>query len=73
MQSTYYTNFAADPSWTMMGALMPEEVDDYARILGTEGLSQVIVSGLTQHGACQVLLHRERGQVNNFVKLSTLI
>lgn len=73
MQSTYYANFASDPSWTMMGALMPEEVDDYAHIIGAEGLSQVIVGGLTQHGACQVLLHRERGQVNNFVKLSTLI
>lgn len=73
MQSTYYTNFATDPSWTMMGSLMPEQVDAYSRIIGSTGLSQVIVNGLTQHGGCQVLLHRERGQVNNFIKLSTII
>ena len=73
MQSTYYTNFATDPSWTMMGSLMPEQVEEYSKIIGTTGLSQVIIDGLTQRGACQVLLHRERGQVNNFVKLATII
>ena len=73
MHGSYYTDFGSDVSWSMTGALMADEIEKYASIMSNQGLSDVIVANAMVRNNCQVLLHRNAGQINNFIRLACVI
>lgn len=73
IRGSYYTDFDSDVSWSLVGAMLQDELHKYARIMNNAELSDQIVQQAAVRGACQALLHRNFGRVNNFIKLSTVI
>lgn len=73
LRGPYYTDFATDISWSMVGAMTLDEVERYKKITNNYDLSDFIVNTAMQRGACQVLLHRDVGQINNFIRLACVI
>lgn len=73
LRGPYYTDFDSDVSWSIVGAMLDEEVEHYAQIMNNANLSTTIRTQATVRGICQGLVHRDVGRVNNFVRLTTLI
>ena len=72
MRGPYYRDFANDVSWSLMGAMLDEEVQNYSHIMNNMQLSDTIRVQATARGMCQGLLHRDLGRVNNFIRLNPM-
>lgn len=73
MFGSWYQNLAVDLSWSMIGSMMADQLEDYVKVMNHVNISQTIRVQSTATGQCQVLLHRERDGANNFISLATLI
>lgn len=72
MQNVYYTDLDVDVSWSAVGQLIPNELDQYKKALNTE-LSDQIIATLQSKIENQVMIHRAIGKVNNFIQLNPII
>lgn len=72
MQNVYYTDLDVDVSWSAVGQLIPNELDQYKKALNTE-LSEQIIATLQSKIENQVMIHRAIGKVNNFIQLNPII
>ena len=72
MQNVYYTDLDVDVSWSAVGQLIPNELDEYKKALNTE-LSDQIIATLQSKIENQVMIHRAIGKVNNFIQLNPII
>ena len=72
MQNVYYTDLDVDVSWSAIGQLIPNELDQYKKALNTE-LSDQIIATLQSKIENQVMIHRAIGKVNNFIQLNPII
>lgn len=68
----YYRDLDADVDYTIIGNCLPEQVNVFAKALNTS-LSQRIINGLESKTRNQVLVHRNYGNVNNFVYFRAII
>lgn len=73
LKGAYYTDFGKDLSWSMMGAMLDNELKRYAEVMNNVRLSDVITANANTRGVCQVLLHRDVGDTNNFIQLACVI
>lgn len=73
MRGAYYIDFGSDPAWTMVGAMLADELDRYKEIMNDTNFSDIISAYAQTRGRCQVLLHRDLGQTNNFIRLAPVI
>lgn len=72
MRGIYYKDLDTDVDWTIIGKCMAEEVEKFETALN-QGLSQTIRAQMQAKMACQALVHRNLGDVNNFVNLRVII
>lgn len=72
MQGTYYKDLDTDIDWSVVGKCLPDEVDMFETALAST-LSSMIRSQLQSKMPNRVLVHRNVGDVNNFVNLNVLI
>ena len=72
LQSTLYTDLDTDVDWCFIGRVLEGEVVDVKRALNQE-LGPTIESYLQQKRPDQVLVHRRRGNINNFIQLAPVI
>lgn len=70
----YYTNLDSDFSWSMVGPMMDDELARYSKAMGNIAVSDTVrVQATGLRGQCQVLMHRNAGNVNNFITLMPVI
>ena len=72
MQSRYYVDLDIDVSWSIIGRVLPDEIDKIRNALNTE-LSGQIIANLQTKLENQALVHRAIGNVNNFVQFNPII
>lgn len=72
MEHKYYTDLDTDVDWSMVGRMIPNEVEYYKKALNKE-LGLTISSVLQYKVANRILLHRNVGQVNDFVNLRFIV
>lgn len=72
MEHKYYTDLDTDVDWSMVGRMIPRELQYYKKALNKE-LGLTISSVLQYKVANRILLHRNMGQVNDFVNLRFIV
>ena len=72
MENKYYIDLDTDVDWSMVGRMIPTELNHYKSALNKE-LGLTISSVLQYKVANRILLHRNMGQVNDFVNLRFII
>lgn len=72
LQQQFYTDLDTDVDWSMVGRLLPIEVDYYARAMNQE-LGPTVEALMQMKLPNQVLVHRHHDGINNFVRLSPVI
>ena len=72
MENKYYIDLDTDVDWSMVGRMIPNELNYYKKALNKE-LGLTISSVLQYKVANRVLLHRNEGQVNDFVNLRFIV
>ena len=72
MENKYYVDLDTDVDWSMVGRMIPSELNYYKKALNKE-LGLTISSVLQYKVANRVLLHRNEGQVNDFVNLRFIV
>ena len=71
MQNKFYKDLDTDVDWSVVGKCLPNEVDAYETALASE-LSHTIRASM-QAKSNQVLVHRNVGDVNNFVHVQVIV
>lgn len=72
MQEKYYKDLDTDVDYSIVGKCLPDEVEKFETALASE-LSPTIRTQLQAKSASQALVHRNVGDVNNFVHLQVVI
>jgi len=72
MKSKYYNDLDTDMSWSIIGNVLPAELDLFQTALNSE-LGTTVSQMMTNKVPNQALVHRRQGGVNNFIYLDVLI
>lgn len=72
LQKLYYDDLDSDIDLSIIGRCMPNQVEKLSRAMNTE-LSATIRARLQYKSKDQVLIHRNAGNVNNFVRAAVII
>lgn len=72
MRNKYYNDLDTDVDWSMIGRTLPKELDYYKSALNKD-LGLTISAVLQSKVRNRILLHRNVGQVNDFVNLRFII
>lgn len=72
MQNKYYVDLDTDVDWSIIGKVLPEELTLVKKVLNQE-LGLTVEQQLMAKTSSQVLVHRRRGGINNFIDFNPLI
>lgn len=72
LKGTMYSNLDTDVDYTFIGRLNADEVNKYEDCMNTR-LSDTLAARMQQRSGCQTLIHRDEGNVNNFIDLSFIV
>lgn len=72
MQKFYYNDLDTDVDWSMIGKVLPSELDLIETALNQD-LGPMVRAYLQSKAPNQMMVHRRAGNVNNFIRVNPLI